>query len=53
MHIALRSQLPSFRRFLFQGLDGVKHRVEGTAFPLIGQCHRHLGALGIFWEGSE
>ena len=48
--IALEQHRPSFRRFWFQGLDGVKHRIEGTAFPLEGQCGRRLGVVGIFWE---
>lgn len=52
MHIARIRQQPSHRRLFFQGLDGVKRQIEGTAFPLLGQCNRHLGAVGIFWEGS-
>jgi PAS domain-containing protein len=44
---------PCYRRFLYQGLDGVKRRVDATAFPLLGQCNRQLGAVGIFWEGSQ
>ncbi len=52
MQIAVDSQQPSYRRFLFQGLDGGTRRIEGTAFPLLGQCDRHLGAVGIFWEDS-
>ena len=53
MHVARLRQQPSYRRFFYQGLDGVKRQVEGTAFPLLGQCDRHLGAVGIFWEGSQ
>ena len=52
MYVALQHLEPSFRSFRYQALDGVKRRVEGTAFPLLGQCDRRLGALGIFWEGS-
>lgn len=52
LHLALHHQEPTHRRFLFQGLDGVKRRVEGTAFPLVGQCDRQLGAAAIFWEGA-
>ncbi len=52
LYLARRTLRPSFRRFLYQGLDGVKRSVEGTAFPLVGQCQRHLGAVGIFWESS-
>ena len=53
LYLALNHQQPSYRRFLFQGLDGVKRCVEGTAFPLLGQCDRHLGAVGIYWERPE
>ncbi len=53
LHIARLRQQPSYRRLFYQGLDGVKRQVEGTAFPLLGQCNRHLGAVGIFWEGSQ
>ena len=50
LYVARRKLQPSFGGFLYQGLDGVKRRVEGTTFPLLGQCNRHLGAVGIFWE---
>ncbi len=53
LHIARLRQQPSHRRLFYQGLDGAKRQVEGTAFPLLGQCNRHLGAVGIFWEGSR
>ena len=53
MHVARLRQRPSYRRFLFQGLDGLRSRIEGMAFPLLGQCDRHLGAVGIFWEGHK
>ena len=53
MHLALRRRQPSYRRFLYRGLDGVERVAEGTAFPLVGQCQRHLGAVGIFWEGHK
>ena len=50
--VARLQHKPCYRRFLYQGLDGVKRRVDATAFPLLGLCNRHLGAVGIFWEGS-
>jgi PAS domain-containing protein len=52
LSVARLQQKPCHRRFLYQGLDGVKRRVNTTAFPLLGQCNRHLGAVGIFWEGT-
>lgn len=50
MYAAMRRLEPSYRRFTYQGLDGALRQCEGTAFPLVGQGHRHLGAVGIFWE---
>ena len=41
---------PAHRRFYIRGLDGVRRHIEGTAFPLIGQNDRVLGAFAIFWE---
>lgn len=52
LSVARLQQQPCYRRFWYQGLDGVKRRVDATAFPLLGQCNRHLGAVGIFWEGA-
>jgi PAS domain-containing protein len=52
MYVALSQQQPCHRRFFYQGLDGVKRGIEGTAFPLLGQCNRHLGAVGLFWQDS-
>ena len=53
MYVAMRQLQPCYRRFLYQGLDGVKRLAEGTTFPLVGQGRRQLGAVGIFWEGSR
>jgi PAS domain-containing protein len=53
MRIARIERRPSQRSLFYQGLDGVRRQIEGTAFPLLGQCNRHLGAVGIFWEGSS
>jgi PAS domain-containing protein len=51
--VALSRQEPTYRRFVYQGLDGVKRQIEGTAFPILGQCNRHLGAAGFFWEDTR
>lgn len=32
---------------------GNLRRLDGIGFPLIGQCHRFLGAVGMFWEPSS
>jgi PAS domain-containing protein len=48
--IALREQRPVHSRFWLHGFDGTRHHIEATAFPLVGQAHRHLGAVALFWE---
>jgi len=48
--IALRDSRPAYRAFWIRGMDGVRRRIEVTAFPLIGQADRRLGAMAIFWE---
>lgn len=51
--IAVREARPAHRAFWIKGLDGVTRRIEVTAFPLIGQANRHLGAVALFWEAPE
>ena len=41
---------PAHRRFWIRGIDSISRLIEGTAFPLIGQSGRDLGAVGVFWE---
>jgi len=48
--IALHERRPAHRAMWSQGPDGVRRHVEVTAFPLIGQAGRALGAVAIFWE---
>jgi hypothetical protein len=49
--IALQQLRPAHSVFWIRGLgDNVARRIEVTAFPLIGQERRYLGALAIFWE---
>jgi PAS domain-containing protein len=51
--VALTQHSPAHRNMWIQGLDGVRRRIEVTAFPINGQAERHLGALAIFWEVKE
>ena len=48
--IALSKRHPSHRLFWIEGLDGILREIEVTAFPLVGQADRFLGAIAIFWE---
>lgn len=47
---ALIAQAPVHREFWIESVDGVRRRIEGTAFPIIGTAKTILGAVSIFWE---
>ena len=51
--IAVKQHRPAHRDMWIQGLDGVRRRIEVTAFPIDGQAERYLGALAIFWESKQ
>jgi len=51
--IALREHHPAHKRFSIHGKDDVSREIEVTAFPLIGQADRFLGAIAIFWESPK
>lgn len=53
LNVARTRLRPCHRRLFFRALDGQRRGIEGTAFPLVGQCGRHLGAVGIFWEDAR
>jgi hypothetical protein len=48
--IAVTERRPTHADMWLQGLDQVRRHIEVTAFPLIGQAERNLGAMAIFWE---
>jgi PAS domain-containing protein len=51
--IALAKRHPAHKVFWIEGLDGVVREIEVTAFPLVGQADRFLGAIAIFWENPK
>jgi len=48
--MALSKRHPAHKVFWIEGLDGVLREFEVTAFPMVGQADRFLGAIAIFWE---
>jgi hypothetical protein len=50
--IALQQHRPAHDTFWIKGLNGVARHLSVTAFPLIGQHDRDLGAVAIFWEAE-
>jgi PAS domain-containing protein len=47
--IALNDRRPMHGSLWVRGLDGVRRHIEATAFPLVGQSDRFLGAVVFFW----
>ncbi len=47
--VALRDHVPSHLVMRIVGLDGVKRKIEGTAFPLFTRGDEFVGAVSVFW----
>jgi PAS domain-containing protein len=47
---ALEQRRPAHGPMWIRGLGGAPRHISVTAFPLIGQNDRNLGAVAIFWE---
>jgi PAS domain-containing protein len=50
---ALVSKQPAHGSLWIEGLDGRLRSIAVTAFPIIGQADRFLGAIAIFWEVAK
>ena len=50
--LVLEQRRPTHQSFWMRGLDGVRHHIDITAFPLMGQADRYLGVVAIFWESK-
>jgi PAS domain-containing protein len=48
--IALTQGKPAHGTMWIEALDDDAHHITVTAFPLVGQHDRQLGAVAIFWE---
>jgi PAS domain-containing protein len=48
--IAVRRREPSTSQFEIVDAGGQQRRISASAFPLIGQNGRLLGAVAMFWE---
>jgi len=53
LSVVLEKRRPAHRVFWIRGLDGIRRKIEATAFPLEGQSGRHLGAVAVFWEQEQ
>jgi PAS domain-containing protein len=48
--VALLGRHPHHMDLFYTGIDGVRHEVAITAFPLIGREQELFGAVAIFWH---
>jgi len=48
--IAMAKRHPVHKGICIRGMDGVLRQIESTAFPLVVQADRFLGAIAFFWE---
>jgi len=51
--IALTERRAAHKGIWIKGIDNVKHHIEITAFPLLGQADRFLGAVAMFWDVKQ
>ena len=50
--IAMTKRQPAHGSFWICGLDNVPRHLAVTAFPIVGQADRYLGAVAFFWENN-
>jgi PAS domain-containing protein len=49
----LKNQLPYFKTFCIESLQGKAEKISVTSYPIIGRAGGFLGAVAIFWRSSE
>jgi hypothetical protein len=50
--VAFFEQRPAHKSLLATSYDGVRRRVEATAYPLFGTTGEMHGVVSVFWEGG-
>lgn len=51
--VALTEKHPASSDFWIHGFDQALRHIQVTAFPLVGQANRFLGAVAFFWEATN
>lgn len=51
--VAILERRPDHRMLRIRSADGIRHRIEATAFPLFAHEDECLGAIAIFWERDD
>jgi PAS domain-containing protein len=49
----LGSRKPAHGSLHMTGMDGARHAIEITAFPLFARAEEFVGVIAIFWEDDE
>jgi PAS domain-containing protein len=52
LSITLAERRPTHSSFRITGLDGAKHAISATRFPLFAMANDFVGAVAIFWEDA-
>jgi len=50
--VAVRDDRPAHANFEIHSIDGTRHQVEASAFP-IQTAHGSRGAIAVFWPAAE
>ena len=48
----LTNHIPAHGQFWIHSLDGKRHLIDVTSYPIIGRPHRFIGATAIFWKSE-
>jgi PAS domain S-box-containing protein len=51
--VTLAERRPAHDTLAFRTVDGVRHEIAVTAFPLLGREEELLGVVSIFWEDPD
>lgn len=49
----LKNQVPYFKTFWIESLQGKKEKISVSSYPIIGRSGVFLGAVAIFWRPTE
>jgi len=49
----LLNQLPYFKTFWIESLQGKSEKISVSSYPIIGRAGIFMGAVAIFWRPSE
>jgi hypothetical protein len=51
--VTLAKRRPAHDTLAFTTIDGVRHEIAVTAFPLLGREDELLGVVSVFWENPD